>query len=185
MRVVAGTWRGRRLDAPAGRVTRPTTDRVKEALFSILDDAVREARVVDLCCGAGGLGIEALSRGAAHVDFVDLSWQALAAVRSNLETCGADPRSYRVWRQEARRWLAAHRSGLGAGDVVLADPPYAGELGAELWRDLASLAADGLCTRLVLEHDPALTLPPPPDGWRLDHRRYGATALSIMERDDE
>ncbi len=185
MRVVAGIWRGRRLEAPAGRETRPTTDRVKEALFSILGVFVREARIVDLCCGAGGLGIEALSRGARHVDFVDLSWQALAATRGNLVSCGADPARYRIWRQEARRWLAAHGANLGGGDIVLADPPYAGDLAAGIWRDCARLAGAGRCVRVVLEHTPDLSLPPPPVGWRLDHRRYGASALSIMERDDE
>lgn len=185
MRVVAGIWRGRRLAAPTGRETRPTTDRVKEALFSILGESVREARIVDLCCGAGGLGIEALSRGAGHVDFVDLSWQALAAVRANLENCGADPARFRVWRQAARHWLSAHGASLGGGDIVLADPPYAGDLPTEIWQDCRCLAADGRCLRVVLEHAPDLSLPPPPAGWRLDHRRYGATALSIMERDDE
>jgi 16S rRNA (guanine(966)-N(2))-methyltransferase RsmD len=182
---VAGVWRGRRLRAPAGRDTRPTTDRVKEALFSILGPAVREVRVVDLCCGAGGLGIEALSRGAGHVDFVDLSWQALAAVRHNLAACGAEPSRYGVWRREACRWLASRGGALGPRDIVLADPPYAGEQAARIWLACGRLAGAGRCARAVLEHAPGLSLPPPPAGWRVDHRRYGATALSILEKDDE
>ncbi|MBU0743481.1 16S rRNA (guanine(966)-N(2))-methyltransferase RsmD [bacterium] len=185
MRVVAGSWRGRKLTAPPGRETRPTTDRVKEAIFSILGGAIREARVVDLCCGAGGLGIESLSRGAGHVDFVDLSWQALEAVRCNLETCGAEPSRYRLWRQDACGWLATPGDDLAARDIILADPPYAGDLAVDVWRACSRLADAGRCVLVVLEHVPGLTLPPPPAGWRVDQRRYGAAALSIMERDDE
>lgn len=185
MRVVAGHWRGRRLSAPPGQETRPTTDRVKEALFSILGDAVREARVVDLCCGSGGLGIEALSRGAGHVDFVDHSWQALEVVRRNLESCGAEPATYRVLRQDVLRWLADETGAGSARDLILADPPYTGDLAPDIWRACTRFAAEGLCGVVVLEHAPTLTLPAPPDGWRVDHRRYGAASLSIMEMDDE
>ncbi len=185
MRVVAGSWRGRRLKAPPGNATRPTTDRVKEAIFSILGEAIREVRIVDLCCGAGGLGIEALSRGAGHVDFVDRSWQALDAVRCNLELCGAEQPRYRIWRQDACRWLATRGGDLAARDVILADPPYDDDLAADIWRDCSRLVGGGHCALVVLEHAPELTLLSPPAGWRVDHRRYGATALSIMERHDE
>jgi len=185
VRVVAGQWRGRRLSAPPGQATRPTTDRVKEALFSILGGAVDGARVVDLCCGSGGLGIEALSRGAAFVEFVDHSWQALDAVGRNLASCGAADETYRLLRRDVLGWLADESAAGGHRDLILADPPYAGELAPDIWRAFCRLAAGGLCTRAVLEHAPALDLDDPPAGWRVDRRRYGAASLSIMEKDDE
>jgi len=80
MRVIAGMWKGRRLKSPSGDEVRPTTDRVKEALFNILGPDVRDCLFLDLCCGAGGLGIEALSRGAAGAVFIDLSRKSLALV---------------------------------------------------------------------------------------------------------
>ena len=89
MRVISGSWKGRRLQAPAGDSVRPTTDRVKEAMFSILGSDIRDCQFLDLCCGTGGLGIEALSRGASSVIFVDSSRPTLAMVRENLDLCGA------------------------------------------------------------------------------------------------
>ncbi len=105
LRVVAGTLGGRRLHAPAGARTRPTADRVREALFSILGP-VEGLRVLDLFAGSGALGIEALSRGAASATFVDSSSQAVAAVRRNLEALGAEGE---VGRRDALRWLAGRR----------------------------------------------------------------------------
>src|SRR5919198_4163450 len=102
MRVIAGQGLGRRLQAPAGAATRPTSDRVREALFSILGDRVRGARVLDLFAGSGALGIEALSRGAAAVTFVDSAPGALTALRDNLDALGADAE---VVRADARRFL--------------------------------------------------------------------------------
>ena len=92
MRVVAGLYRGRRLQAPPGRSTRPTSDRVREALFSILGPAVEGARVLDLFAGSGALGIEALSRGAAEAVFVESDPRAAAAIRGNLKTLDASGR---------------------------------------------------------------------------------------------
>src|SRR5919112_6803420 len=89
MRVIAGTYGGRRLQAPPGTDTRPTADRVREALFSILGERVDGARVLDLFAGSGALGIEALSRGAAEATFVDSAAPAIRAIRANLEALGA------------------------------------------------------------------------------------------------
>src|ERR687889_1762341 len=102
MRVIAGTYGGRRLQAPPGTDTRPTSDRVREALFSILGERVEGARVLDLFAGSGALGIEALSRGAAEATFVDKAPAAIRAVRANLEAVGADAD---VRRSDARRFL--------------------------------------------------------------------------------
>jgi len=118
MRVVAGEFRGRRLQAPRGRSTRPTADRVREALFSMLGD-VSGARVLDLYAGSGALGIEALSRGAASAVFVERDAAAVAAIRRNLETVGAGAADVR--RQDVLRFLAAATDRF---DLVFADPPY-------------------------------------------------------------
>src|SRR5919198_3232221 len=102
MRVIAGQWGGRRLQAPAGAATRPTSDRVREALFSVLGDRVGGARVLDLFAGSGALGIEALSRGAAEATFVDSAPAAIRAVKANLEALGA---AAEVRRADARAFL--------------------------------------------------------------------------------
>ena len=117
MRVVAGAYKGRRLQAPRGPRTRPTADRVREALFSILGD-VSGLHVLDLYAGSGALGIEALSRGAAAATFVERDPGAVAAIRHNLEAVGSQAE---VRRQDALRFLGAAR---GAFDLVFLDPPY-------------------------------------------------------------
>ena len=117
MRVVAGEFKGRRLHAPRGAGTRPTADRVREALFSILGD-VSGARVLDLYAGSGALGIEALSRGAESALFVERDRRALAALRRNLDAVGADAE---VRSQDALRFMAHPE---GVFDLVFCDPPY-------------------------------------------------------------
>jgi 16S rRNA (guanine966-N2)-methyltransferase len=176
MRVVAGIHRGRTLKAPAGRETRPTSDRVREALFSILGPSIERARVLDLFAGSGALGIEALSRGAAEAVFVDRSRKATQAIRANLDALGieADVRPL-----EARAALRA-ASGRGeAYDLVFLDPPYrlAAELGRELSEGLTTVLAPG--ARVVTESDRRaplqLDLP------LADERRYGDTVIRIHE----
>src|SRR5580704_10651585 len=104
MRVIAGTLGGRRLRAPAGRATRPTSDRVREALFSMLGE-IDGARVLDLFAGSGALGIEALSRGAAHAVFVERDAGAAAVLRENLRALGVGPEQAELRRADARAAL--------------------------------------------------------------------------------
>ena len=185
MRVIAGIWKGRRIRLPGqaqrGGGPRPTTDRVKEALFSILGPVVDGARCVDLCCGAGGLGIEALSRGCGHCDFVDVSARVLAAVSRNLSDCGADPGLYDLHRMDARRFLD-RLPDAGPPLLLFADPPYGLALAAEIWHGMTRLAGSGRLLAAVLEHEPGLDLPDPRDGWRRNARRYGNTELSFLEK---
>ncbi len=117
MRVVAGAFKGRRLLSPRGRRTRPTSDRVRESLFSILG-ALEDLTVLDLFAGSGALGIEALSRGAAEAVFVDRDRTAIAAVGANLASVGA---SSRIVRADALGFLARAE---GRYDLVFVDPPY-------------------------------------------------------------
>ncbi len=123
MRVIAGEWRGRRLVAPAGDATRPTADRTRETLFSMLASRLgtfEELRVADLYAGSGALGIEALSRGAAHVIFVEQDREALKAVSANLATFGATDRARIIAGSALRLPPIAPPV-----DLILADPPYA------------------------------------------------------------
>ena len=176
MRVVAGTHGGRRLVAPPGHATRPTSDRVREALFSVLGPSVQGARVLDLYAGSGALGIEALSRGAASAVFVDRAPQAIQAVRANLAALGIEAD---VRRTEARTWLRTASARADAYDLVFLDPPYrrAGELGRELSERLTAVLAPG--ARVVTESDRRdpleLELP------LLDERRYGDTVIRIHD----
>ncbi len=176
MRVVAGLYGGRRLTAPAGDETRPTSDRVREALFSVLGPSIHDARVLDLFAGSGALGIEALSRGAAKAVFVDRSHKAIQAVRANLSALEieADVRAL-----DARAALRAASARREAYDLVFLDPPYrrVAELGRELSEGLPAVLAPG--ARVVTESDRRaplqLDLP------LADERRYGDTVIRIHE----
>jgi 16S rRNA (guanine966-N2)-methyltransferase len=172
MRVIAGRFGGRRLAAPPGTGTRPTSDRVREALFSILGGRVAEARVLDLFAGSGALGLEALSRGAAAVTFVERAPAALRVLRTNVEALGAEAD---IVRADAVKWLRSASAGAPQYDLVFLDPPYrqAGALGAELSDALpAVLGPDAL---VVAESDRRapleLTIP------TIDERRYGDTLI--------
>lgn len=123
MRIIAGEWRGRTIEAPPGSVTRPTADRVRETLFSMLVSRLGSfegLRVADLFAGSGALGLEALSRGAAHARFVEANAMAAAAIRRNLEALSAGARAH-VMIGSALLLPKAEPF-----DLILADPPYAG-----------------------------------------------------------
>jgi len=133
VRIVAGEWRGRSIDAPPGAVTRPTADRVRETLFSMLASRLgtfEGLRVADLFAGSGALGLEALSRGAASATFIESDAQALASIRRNAEKLGASTRVQIV----AGSALALPRR--DPFDVVFADPPYAAGLGTAVVRSI-------------------------------------------------
>jgi 16S rRNA (guanine966-N2)-methyltransferase len=171
MRVIAGRYGGRRLTTPKGADTRPTADRVREALFSALGD-VSGMTALDLFAGSGALGIEALSRGAEQVTFVERAPTALAALKDNLAVLGADAE---VVRADALRWLRAASPGARQYDLVFLDPPYrrAAALGAELSGLLPAVLAPGAL--VVAESDRRapieLTI------HATDERRYGDTLI--------
>jgi 16S rRNA (guanine966-N2)-methyltransferase len=174
VRVIAGTHKGRRLTAPPGSRTRPTSDRVREALFSILGARVAGARVLDLFAGSGALGIEALSRGAESAVFVDDAPAAIRAVRANLETLSL---TAGVRRADALRFLGA-ASGDGAQyDLVFLDPPYrlADRLGGPLSEALPAVLAPGAAAVAESDRRAPLALDLPLH----DERRYGDTLIRI------
>ena len=170
MRVIAGLYRGRRLVAPPGQATRPTSDRVREALFSILG-AIDGARVLDLYAGSGALGIEALSRGAAEAVFVDSDPRAVKAIEDNLAKLGA---SSRVHRRDVPAWLKAAD---GTFDLVFVDPPYssARQTGARLDELLPPLLTETSLTVTESDKRNPLQLAMP----LLDERTYGDTRIAI------
>ena len=174
MRVIAGAHKGRRLTAPPGRTTRPTSDRVREALFSILGARVPDARVLDLFAGSGALGIEALSRGAGAVTFVDNDPAAVRVIRANLSGIG----EAQVLRRDAHRALRSARENGCQYDLVFLDPPYrhAETLGRTLGDAIAAvLAPDGLAVSESARRSP-LDLPPLLID---DERRYGDTLIRL------
>ena len=188
MRVIAGRWKGRRLVAGSGLTVRPTADRVKEALFAHLGDRVDRTVVADLCCGSGGLGIEALSRGADFCHFLDRSQESLRRTRANLVRCGVDPACYQVLRTDVRAWLRRYRGGSRRGGlIVLADPPYATTLAAEIVRGIVALPRHSGLVTAAVEHaasvQPGFVLAVEKAvgaGWRVATRRYGNTALTLL-----
>lgn len=176
-RVVAGTAGGLFLKVPRGFVSRPTQDRVKQALFSSLGSRVPGARVLDLCAGTGSLGIEALSRGATSCVFVEQDAAAVAAIRDNLVYCGLGGE---VRRESVERYL--ENAPAASFDLILLDPPYVKEainLAASPWLEgLARvLHPDGL---LVWEHHARNQWHSPFPFALIKTLRHGETALSFL-----
>ena len=167
LRIIAGEFKGRRLKTPAGRAVRPTGDRVKEAWFSILQQSLADARVVDLFAGSGALGFEALSRGARAVDFVESAKASLAAIQDNAQVLNVEDR-VTIHRMDAMRF--AGRLQPNAYDLAFADPPYATD---EAQRLLALFRATPFARALSVEHSADLTLSGD------DTRRYGDTAITF------
>jgi 16S rRNA (guanine966-N2)-methyltransferase len=180
VRIIAGTHRGRRIAAPAGRTTRPTGDRVREAVFSIIGPVVG-LDVLDLFAGSGALGFEAVSRGAASATLVERSRPALSCIRANVSALGMED----VVRVVAGDWTAALAAEARAGrafGLCLCDPPYSltDRVVARLGAALAPLLAPpGI---VVIEHSAARP-PPEPSGLEIvsrTDRTYGDTAVSVM-----
>ena len=184
MRIVAGQWRGRRIGAPDGRDTRPTSDRVREAVFDILSARLGpdlgEPRVLDLFAGSGALGLEALSRGACEAVFVDNDRRALAALRANLAALGAEGVARAVSADALRPSIAAALPG-GAFSLLFADPPYRIEP-ARTGEVFAAIAAAGRLepgTWAVYEHDASTAVEWPEPYEEFDRRVWGTTAVSF------
>ncbi|NKB48213.1 MAG: 16S rRNA (guanine(966)-N(2))-methyltransferase RsmD [Alphaproteobacteria bacterium] len=180
MRIIGGKHRGRRITTLPGDATRPTSDRVREALFGILESKYRidGARVLDGCAGSGALGLEALSRGAAHVTFFDTDRRALQIVTENIATLdvasATDARSLDVTKPP-------NASQSEACSIVFLDAPYRTDI-AE--RALPALAAAGwfaVNALIVVETERAAELPLPEGFSENDCRRYGSTELHFVE----
>jgi 16S rRNA (guanine966-N2)-methyltransferase len=173
MRIVAGKWRGRRIEAPSGDDVRPTLDRVREAWMSILQPDIPGARVLDLFAGSGALGLEALSRGAESVTLVEKSAKSIRAISSNIEALGAGDAAT-IKRADAILFA----KGLSAGefDVAFADPPYEGGFApklASIWLETP------FASILSIEHNRGEKMPD-----ATDTRRYGTSAITFYRTEE-
>jgi len=186
LRVISGQAKGHPLKAVPGSGTRPTTDKVKEALFSIIGPYFNEEdRVLDLFAGTGGLGIESLSRGAGSAVFVDSNPQSVEIVRRNLESTRLAGKAS-VFRNEARRALKALEKSGRPFDLIFLDPPYAMKDCDALLTEMAGkgLVADAAIA--VVEHDPQVVYPETFGGFeRTRYATYGDIALSIYRYTEE
>jgi len=173
LRIIAGELRGRRIRAPAGRSTRPTREAVREAWFSVLGDRIVDSQVLDLFAGSGALGLEALSRGAARVCFVESNRDVLAVLKGNIETLGVGQRT-EVRAADAHRVVAGMtRDAATDWDIALADPPYSGDAAMRL---VSTFGRAPFASILCVEHASGVHFPSAPY-WQ---RRYGETVLSIF-----
>jgi 16S rRNA (guanine966-N2)-methyltransferase len=177
MRIIAGEWRGRKLVAPAGQSTRPTADRTRETLFSMLASRLGSfegLRVADLYAGSGALGLEALSRGASQATFVEHDRTALEAIEANLA-------AFEVLDRTATRAISAARlPAADPFDLVFADPPYApgsGTMAAAAVKSAGWLAESGWMAIETQKGDAVA----PPDGWEVDAERdVGRARLTLL-----
>lgn len=179
MRIIAGTAKGRTIAAPKGMDTRPTLDRVRESLFSILMPWLPDARVLDLFAGSGALGLEAISRGAQEAVFADIARAAQEAVQGNIETLrmqGSATLLRMDWRMALRK-LASEGKPF---DLVFLDPPYQLAQAGEM---LETLRESGLLTEeslVVYEH--GADTPPDTTGWHVhDERTYRDTIITFLQ----
>ncbi len=174
LRIIAGEFGGRRIEAPRGRHTRPTREAVREAWFSALGARVRGAKVADLYAGSGALGIEALSRGADSVTFVESNRRVYGVLVRNLASLGVRERTTVRFGDALALLESAARAGRREWDIVVADPPYSSDAALRVAGVFDRFAfADILC----VEHAPGLRFAREPS-W---HRTYGDTALSFFE----
>ncbi len=173
MRIVAGRWRGRKIEAPMDKQVRPTLDSVREAWMNILQLSIPGAKVLDLYAGSGALGLEALSRGAVHADFVEKDGRVVRALRRNVEMLDAGAATT-VHQMDALRYVSELAS--SSYDIAFADPPYLSESATALankWQLIPFAALLGI------EHAASHTMPGSPE-----IRRYGSTAISIYRSED-
>ena len=185
MRIIAGTYRGRNLKSPPSLQVRPTSDRLRETLFDVIAPRVLGTRFLDLCAGSGAVGIEALSRGAAHSSFVDRSRKICALIKANLDLCRIPEEQTKVVQREAGEFLREATSRESKPwDIVFFDPPYASDyLGIlELFAENAEalFAKQGL---LIVEHHHKNQLPDIVERLRLSRiLKQGDSALSFYQR---
>lgn len=183
MRIIAGRWKGHSLVSFKASHIRPTTDRVKETQFNMMQSIIPGARVADLFCGTGNLGLEALSRGAAHVLFVEKHGQSLGITKSNIAKLKVDPSEFTLKAQDVIRFLKTYEG--EPFDVIFADPPFTEEMAHEVMEAADRSQAFGANTLMSIESarreridDEYQTL------IRSDHREFGDKILSFYRKKD-
>jgi 16S rRNA (guanine(966)-N(2))-methyltransferase RsmD len=180
MRIISGTSKGRKLVTPRSQSLRPTSDRVKESIFNILQDEIVGKVVLDLFAGTGNLGIEALSRGAKKTIFVEKGRQALRLIQRNLTQFGLEERS-EILPKDANRAIGILKQKGESFDLILMDPPYQKGLIQKTLMKLNSYPIYHKDSILVIEHDRREPLSTVMDGWNLiRQRRIGDTVISFL-----
>lgn len=185
MRIVGGRLKGRTITAPAGRDTRPTTDRVRESIFNRLEHgvdgfAIDGARVLDLFAGSGALGLEALSRGARHAQFIDESDTARGIIRRNADVLGLIGQC-KLWRRDAARLGPC--SSVAAFTLVFIDPPYGKGLADQALRSLVEGGWMAPAAIIVVEESAKVEVSVPEELALLDERKYGDTKVLTLRFD--
>jgi 16S rRNA (guanine(966)-N(2))-methyltransferase RsmD len=187
LRIIAGKYRGRKLKSPPSLEVRPTSDRLRETLFNVIAPRIEDVRFLDLCAGSGAVGIEALSRGAIHVTFVDQSRKMVALIKSNLELCRIDESQGEVALSDVhdylRRVAGKRRDSVAPWDMVFFDPPYATDY-LPILKTLGAQASSLLTEKgfLIVEHHHKNQLPE--EVGNLNRTRVlkqGDSALSFYE----
>jgi len=182
MRIIAGEWKGRRLNAPKGKVTRPTPDRVREALFSILGARIEAANVLDLFAGTGCLGLESLSRGARHACFVEKDRRVFGVLKENLQI--ADSNMVSCINAPAQRALKLLKKQEFTCDLAFLDPPYDRGLLEPAFHGLLKLRLVNPGGTLICEHHSKTAPPTPLEPWALISTRiFGDVGISFFEFD--
>lgn len=183
MRIIAGEYKGRRLKQPRGAHLRPTSERVREALFSIIGERLQGARFLDLCAGTGAVGMEALSRGAQSVVFVESHAASLKLIQENLRQCGLTSHA-RIIPDPADAYLQGSKGeqALPPFDIVFADPPYQESIAEKLLTLLGDSTKISANTLVILEHSKHISIPA--QIGRLTQTRqyrYGDTMLTVFQ----
>mgnify|MGYP005840509459 CR=1 FL=1 len=180
MRIISGTSKGRKLVTPRNRAIRPTSDRVKESLFNILQDKLEGKIVLDLFAGTGNLGIEALSQGAKKVVFVEKERRALSLIQRNLDQFGLEEQA-EIFHRDVNRAIGFFNKRGDRFDLILMDPPYERGLIRKTLLKLSSQRIYHKDSILVIEHHRGEPLPRPLEGWNLiRQRRMGDTVISFL-----
>lgn len=183
IRIIAGEYRGRKLKVPAGNDVRPTSDRVREALFNLLSSLLswNEMTVLDLYAGSGALGLEALSRGAKHAIFVEATHKNLKILQQNIELMSLDSTRFELVQDRAVRWIF-HFTDPEKPCVAFLDPPFSGKEYDLILEKLALLPAIRTGSLIVVESPNARELNFPANLELLKHRRYGSVTLDILRK---
>ena len=184
MRVISGRLKGKKLFAPKGLTLRPTSDRVKEAIFDLLQKFPAGERVLDLFAGTGALGIETLSRGAQRAVFVEENSRSGDVLRRNIEACHLEDQA-EVLIREVAAGLKVLEQRQGIFDLIFLDPPYGKGLAHRTLRELGSGPLLSPATLIVAEHSPKEDLVSIPSLERIDWRKYGGTEVSFFRLKDK
>lgn len=183
MRVIAGELKGKKLFSIKGKALRPTSDKVREAIFDILQDRLKGKRVLDLFAGTGALGIEALSRGAEKGVFVENNRHSLSVLRRNIEECRLKAKA-EILACEVSAGIKILKSRGEAFELVFMDPPYSRGLVKETLQALGPSTLISSEALIIVEHSRREDLLPFPPFQIIDSRRYGSTCVSFLQRKD-